>query len=304
MKRNERSGIYVEIPIRSSVEKIWQLTQTPDLHQRWDLRFHTITYLPRPDSAEPQRFVYETRIGFGLKIRGTGESAGQVSTAGGETTSSLRFCSDDSKSLILEGSGYWRYVPGAAGIRFLTWYDYQVRFGWLGRFVDRVGFRPLMGWATAWSFDRLRLWAETDQSPESSRKLWLIHALARLMVAFVWIWHGLVPKLLFQRPEELALLREAHLSEHWLPIIGAAEIAMGVLNLITWNFRPMLLMDGLCMVLLTLCVAIYSPEYLAAAFNPITLNFSVLMLAMTGWVASASIPSAGRCLRRKPRGEQ
>jgi hypothetical protein len=304
VSRSAQPGIYVEIPIRSTVDRIWHLTQTPDLHERWDLRFHTITYLPRPDAASPQRFLYETRIGFGLAIRGEGESVGQVSSGEGETTSSLKFSSDDVKSLIREGSGYWRYIPAASGIRFLTWYDYQVRFGLVGRLLDRLAFRPLMGWATAWSFDRLRLWAEKDQSPESSRNLWIIHALARLTIAFVWIWHGLVPKLLFHHPDELATLREAHLSTSWLPLVGAAEIGMGILNLVTWKFRPMLLADALCMLLLTACVAVYSPEYLTAAFNPVTLNLSVLMLCVIGWLASGSTPSAGRCLRRKPRGER
>jgi hypothetical protein len=302
--RSTQPGIYVETAIHSTMDTIWRLTQTPELHQRWDLRFNTITYLPRADVAEPQRFLYETRIGFGSAICGTGESVGQVSTTGGETTSSLKFGSDDRKSLIREGSGYWRYVPLSTGIRFLTWYDYQVRFGSFGRMLDRLAFRPLMGWATAWSFDRLRLWAENDQSPEASMTLGLIHALARLTIAFVWIWHGLVPKLLFHHPEELATLREAHFSTHWLPWIGTAEIAMGILNLVTWNFRPILLLDALCMVLLTLCVAIYSPEYLPAAFNPITLNLSVLMLCVIGWLASGSMPIARRCLRRKPSGER
>jgi hypothetical protein len=31
--------------------------------------------------------------------------------------------------LIREGSGYWRYVPTGNGLRFFTWYDYEVRFG-------------------------------------------------------------------------------------------------------------------------------------------------------------------------------
>ena len=67
-----------------------------------------------------------------------------------------------------------------------------------GRLVDRLAFKPLIGWATAWSFDRLRIWAETGQPPESSLKLALIHALARVSLATIWIWHGLVPKLLYQ----------------------------------------------------------------------------------------------------------
>jgi hypothetical protein len=295
-------GIYVEIEIHDSLDRVWQLTQQPGLHQRWDLRFTSITYLPRAE-GEPQRFLYETRIGFGLAIRGTGESVATLSTTGGAMTSSLKFASADSKSLIREGSGYWRYVPLETGIRFFTWYDYRVRFGVLGRIVDRVAFRPLLGWATAWSFDRLRLWAEKDQSPESSMILWLIHALVRITVAFVWIWHGLIPKLLFHSPDELLTLREAHVSTHWLPLVGAAEITIGLLNLITWNLRPVLLLDALCMMLLVSCVAIFSPEYLTTGFNPITLNLSVFVLCVIGWLASASMPSARRCLRKNPRGQ-
>ena len=43
------------------------------------------------------------------------------------------------------------------GVRFITRYDYQTRFGKLGEWFDQLSFRPMMGWATAWSFDRLRI---------------------------------------------------------------------------------------------------------------------------------------------------
>jgi hypothetical protein len=43
-------------------------------------------------------------------------------------------------------------------VRFLTGYDYGTRFGLPGQVIDRLALRPLLGWATAWSFDRLRLW--------------------------------------------------------------------------------------------------------------------------------------------------
>ena len=144
------SGIYVAIDIRDELDHVWLLTQTPALHQRWDLRFSHIHYLPRSSPAEPQQFLYETRIGFGASIRGTGETAGHRSSLDGESTSSLKFASNDPKSLIREGSGYWRYIPIAGGLRFLTWYDYKVRFGMAGYWADRLAFRPLIGWATAW----------------------------------------------------------------------------------------------------------------------------------------------------------
>ncbi|WP_035353125.1 hypothetical protein [Edaphobacter aggregans] len=63
------SGIYVEIEIQDDLDHVWLLTQDPAFHERWDLRFSRIHYLPRSSSAEPQQFLYETRIGFGLSGR-------------------------------------------------------------------------------------------------------------------------------------------------------------------------------------------------------------------------------------------
>jgi len=170
-------GIYVEILICADADEIWRRTQIPDLHERWDLRFTAIEYLPRRSEDEPQRFVYSTRIGFGLSIEGEGESTGTREDATGARTSALKFWSSDAKSLIEEGSGYWQYLPIIDGVRFLTWYDYRARFGHVGRLVDRLLFRRLIGWATAWSFDRLRLWIDRGIPPETSMRMTLIHAL-------------------------------------------------------------------------------------------------------------------------------
>lgn len=161
--------IYVEARIRAPLDDVWEKTQRPELHERWDLRFTSIEYLPRAD-GEPQRFRYATRLGFGLRVEGTGESVGGRDGAAGRM-SALTFRSRDRKSLIREGSGYWRYVETGDGVRFLTQYDYEPRWGLAGRVVDRLVFRPLLGWATAWSFDRLRLWLERGIPPERSRHL-------------------------------------------------------------------------------------------------------------------------------------
>jgi hypothetical protein len=302
VKPARQPGIYVEIFIREDLARIWELTQKPQLHERWDLRFTRIEYLPRPSLAEPQRFLYQTRIGFGLAIKGTGESVGVFAKDTGDTTSSLKFASSDPKSLIRQGSGYWRYVPVEGGLRFFTWYDYLVRFGILGRLADRLVFRRLIGWATAWSFDRLRLWAEFGQPPEASMNFALIHAIARITVAFIWIWHGLIPKLIFRQADERAMLAQAGIPVHWLPWIGAAEIALGFLVLFTWNRRAVFIANALLMVAALIGVAIKSPDYLCAAFNPVTLNLAVIALCIVGFVASRTLPSARRCLRRDPKG--
>ncbi len=295
-------GIYVEILVREPLETVWRLTQEPELHQRWDLRFSEIEYLPRPDASEPQRFLYATRIGFGLAIRGTGESIATRTAADGDTSSSLKFRSQDRKSLIREGAGYWRYVPTADGLRFFTWYDYQVRFGWAGRLADTV-FRPVMGWATAWSFDRMRLWAEDGQTPEVSLAFAAIHATARVAIAAVWVWHGLVPKLLLQNADERTMLLQAGLPLWAMAWIGGGEIAFGVLVLAAWRWRGVFALNAAMMLAALAAVCVRSPEYVGAAFNPVTLNLLMVAMSVVGWIAWARTPTASRCKRKVPGGK-
>ncbi|WP_079408047.1 hypothetical protein [Streptomyces sp. 3211] len=157
-------GLYVETFIRAGMDELWERSQDPAQHQRWDLRFTSIGYLPRAE-GKPQRFRYATRVLPFLSVDGTGISAGERHRADGTRVSALRFASEHPLSLLAEGSGYWRYVPGPDGIRFLTGYDYRPRWGRFGALADRLVFRPLMGWATAWSFDRLRLWCERGTAP-------------------------------------------------------------------------------------------------------------------------------------------
>ena len=296
-------GIYVEIPILASLDCIWQLTQEPEAHGRWDLRFSRIEYLPRPDPAEPQQFLYETRLGFGLSIRGTGESRGERFLPDGTATSALSFRSGDPKSLIHTGSGYWRYVPSEGAVRFLTWYDYQVRFGAVGRWFDRTVFRPLIGWATAWSFDSLRLWAETGQPPETSRHLAAVHAVARCAIVGIWLWHGLVPKLLTMQADELEMMEQAGVPVAAAPFavkaMGVAEVAIAAGMLVSWGKRRAFIWNALAMAGALMAVAVRSPRYLRAAFNPVTLNGAMVALSAAGYLAAGSSPFAGRC-RRSP----
>jgi hypothetical protein len=101
-------SVYVEILVRAPMDALWSHTQTPALHERWDLRFSRIEYLPKKDETEPQRFRYATRIGFGLEVSGEGETLGRRDSADGSSTSALTFGSAEPISIIREGSGYWK----------------------------------------------------------------------------------------------------------------------------------------------------------------------------------------------------
>ena len=111
--------------------------------------------------------------------------------AAGVRTSSLRFWSDDPKSLIRVGSGYWQYIPAHDGVRFLTRYQYETRFGPPGRLFNTAVFEPLLGWATAWSFDRLRLWLEHGVDPGAALDRSVVHTLVRVVLALIWPYQGL-----------------------------------------------------------------------------------------------------------------
>jgi hypothetical protein len=296
-------SIYVEILIRGPIDDLWEKSQEPKLHQRWDLRFSEIDYLPR-QPGEAQKFLYATRIGAGMRIVGAGESTGERDNPVGQRTSALKFWSEDPKSLIESGSGYWKYIPSSAGVRFITWYDYQTRFGSIGRIIDRLFFRPLLGWATAWSFDRLRLWIDEGIQPEVSRDRTIAYSLSRVTVAIIWLYHGLVPKLIYRSPDEIKMLLDAGIpSSHVLGImslLGFMEVCFALILLIFWKSRWPLWITIVAMVLGVFGVAVTSAAYLAAAFNPVTLNLAVAVLAFIALQVCANLPTARWCSRKAP----
>lgn len=174
--------IYVETVIAAPLTAIWQATQDPRNQCRWDARFGRIEPVP---GAAPAQFRYLTTVLPGIEVGGFGIHAGQRDRPDGTGTSALSFGSADRRSLIAAGRGYWRYVPGPRGVRFLTGYAYTPRWGAPGRLIDLM-FRPLFGWATAWSFDRLRLWLERGVPPERAlRNAWRQVALRAAALVFV-----------------------------------------------------------------------------------------------------------------------
>lgn len=294
-------AIYVEVPMGVPLEAVWERTQDPALHERWDLRFSDIEYLPG-EEGEPQRFTYRTRIG-GIAVEGRGESVATVDADGGERTSALQFWSDDPKALIVRGRGYWRYVPTDDGHRFLTEYNYDVRYGRFGHVVDRLLFRPLLGWATAWSFDALRLWLEADVPPEVSRRNALVHGVARAALAFVWLFYGLVPKLLLLHPDERALAAGVfppELAATVVLAVGLAEVGLGLALLLRWRSRWPLVASAVLPAALASAAAVSVPDVFLGPFSPVPLVAAMAGLAVVGYLAGRVIPTARHCLRQRP----
>lgn len=296
--------VYVELDMAADMETLWKYTQHPEEHEKWDLRFTEISYLPRGYGEEVQRFKYATRIGFGLYISGTGETAATVRRASGERTSVLKFGSDHPLSLIRTGGGYWRYVPHASGVTFITKYDYQTRFGPFGRWFDRLLFRPLIGWATAWSFDRLRLWIERDRHPAVSFTMTWIHYFAVLLTSLIWGYGGLVPKIWFAHAGELAILQGLGIFHGWerpvLFALGVLEIAFAAAVWIWHRSAAVYRLNMALVAALTAGAALGQADVLIAPFSPAVLCAATIGLGCIAWGTAKDLPSAGKCLRKAP----
>ncbi len=85
-----------------------------------------------------------------------------------------------------------------------------------------------------------------------------------------------------------------------LAAIGWAEVLLGVIVLLLSRFRWPLMLTTFLMVLATIAVAVNSPMHLTAAFNPVTLNVLVAVVALIGLLVMRDLPSSRNCLRKKP----
>jgi hypothetical protein len=95
--------IYVEVPIQAKLDDLWEASQNPKLHEQWDLRFSSITYLPKKEK-EAQQFTYTRTVGPFYKVEGWGKSVGSYQNDK-QRTSSLHFGTDQKLSPIREGRG-------------------------------------------------------------------------------------------------------------------------------------------------------------------------------------------------------
>lgn len=122
----------------------------------------------------------------------------------------------------------------------------------------------------------------------------------QLSLAALWIYQGLVPKILFQAQDELRiwLLQgfDAGLALRLMQLSGAAEMMFGCLLLM---LKPSRLLHGLnilAMLGLSLLIIALEPLYFSKAFNPFVMNGAMAALSACALqllrIAEASRPAA------------
>ncbi|ENJ6134532.1 DoxX-like family protein [Bacillus cereus] len=297
-----KKPIYVSAEMNTTMEKLWEYTQAPHIHTEWDARFTEISYLEKQE-GEPQKFLYKTKIGFGFEIAGEGESIGEIRKETGERISSLKFWTDNTLSLIQIGRGYWKYTPCKEHIHFETQYDYDTRYGRIGNVIDFYMFRPLLGWATAWSFDALKLWLEKGLHPRLLIRRTMTYWLVCFLFAFVWMYQGIFTKIIFSHPEEMkmlsAIIGATGNSIAILKVIGMLEIIFGIIWLFPVPKQKLFILHIFMLIALTIVAGFTNIISFIEPFNPITLNVLLMGVSIVGYMNSFDLPSAKNCKRKR-----
>ena len=108
------------------------------------------------------------------------------------------------------------------------------------------------------------------------------YSLSRVCLAFVWLYHGLIPKLIFQHVTELKLISLGPIlysPKTTLMIAGVLEVLMGLALLVFWNRAWPATLSFISFSVLMIGAIIISPAHATHAFNPVTLSTSGIVLA-------------------------
>jgi hypothetical protein len=106
--------------------------------------------------------------------------------------------------------------------------------------------------------------------------------ISRITLAIIWLHHGIVPKLIFKDEQEVLMNNTLipFLSEqNALLYSGIAEVIYGLLILVLYNSKLVIIPSVIFSVLVTVVLLVYFPSLFTKAFNPFSINISVFALA-------------------------
>lgn len=104
--------------------------------------------------------------------------------------------------------------------------------------------------------------------------------IARYMITFVWLYHGIFPKLVHVAPLEQLMTGSIGFSDDISYLItkaaGIGEVIFGLLFFVFYKTKLMNILNILALTFLLLSVAMLQPQLLIEAFNPVTTNLPIM----------------------------
>jgi uncharacterized membrane protein YphA (DoxX/SURF4 family) len=100
------------------------------------------------------------------------------------------------------------------------------------------------------------------------------------MITFVWLYHGIFPKLVHVAPLEQLMTGSIGFSDNISYLItkaaGIGEVIFGLLFFVFYKTKLMNILNILALAFLLLSVATLQPKLLIEAFNPVTTNLPIM----------------------------
>ena len=121
--------------------------------------------------------------------------------------------------------------------------------------------------------------------------------ICRLSLGAVWFYEGLVPKLIFVRPDEVELVRRSGIyfgtPEFFLQLLGAAQVAFAIWLLVGFAERLAVAIATLGMWILIVLVAMANPSMLTDPYGALIKDLCLTACAYTVWTLSPLVHPHG-----------
>lgn len=127
------------------------------------------------------------------------------------------------------------------------------------------------------------------------RTIHFVKVSARVSLGMVWLYEGLVPKILFLRshPEQISLVRHSHLfystPEITLFLLGVAQTIAGLILIIGWAERAAVAVATVAMFVMIALVGWGMPAMLTDPFGALIKDVCLTACALTVWHLAAPI---------------
>ncbi|NOR68830.1 MAG: hypothetical protein GQ532_03900 [Methylomarinum sp.] len=111
--------------------------------------------------------------------------------------------------------------------------------------------------------------------------------ISRIIVSLSWVFHGLVPKLIYIAPLEYEITSSLGFSNSTtlflIKFAGISEIIFGLVFFQFYKNRFVVASSIVGLLFLIVAVAVLTPHLLFEAFNPITTNIPLIGLSLILW---------------------
>ena len=104
--------------------------------------------------------------------------------------------------------------------------------------------------------------------------------IARYIISFSWLYHGIFPKLIHIAPLEKLMTASLGLSNELSYLVtksaGVGEVIFGILFFVFYRNKCIVLLNVIGLTGLLGFVALMQPHLLVEAFNPVTTNIALI----------------------------